>query len=110
MKKLPIQFMIMDVMKMFVIGSENPREGMSSSGRISTFRQRIHRGGIHTVCSIFLTVIVVCEMYSTHALQNIARQRLIQGAITQPNRAKDMCDRDGMKREMEKQNSVRRMA
>lgn len=92
------------------MGSENPSEGISSRGSIIIFIHKMDIGKIRAFWSICFTVTVVCETYSIQALQKRAMKKLIQGAIRQPNRANDICDRDGMNSDMPKLTNVRRMA
>jgi hypothetical protein len=92
------------------MGSENPSEGITSRGSITIFIQRMDTGKIRAFWSICFTVTVVCETYSMQALQKRAMKKLIQGAIRQPKRANDICERDGINSDIPKLTSVRRMA
>ena len=89
------------------MGPVDPKDGIISKGRMMRLAQKIPRGGIHAVLRICPTVIVDSDTYSTQALQNMVRTRLIQGATTQPRRAKRIWESDGKYRAMTKLKRVR---
>jgi hypothetical protein len=92
-----MKFARQDVATTLVKGPAASIEGMSSRGSRIRFIQKIPRGGIQAVLRICSRVTVDFETYSTDALQNIVSIRLIQGATTQPRRANNMWESDGMK-------------
>ena len=89
-----IKFAIVEVATRFVIVPNVI--GIISRGRSTRLTQNMPRGGIQAVLRIRSTVIVLCEMYSTHPLQKIVRIILMQGATIQPSRANRMCESDGI--------------
>jgi hypothetical protein len=92
-----IRFARHDVATTLVKGPSASMEGISSRGSRIRFIQKIPRGGIQAVRRIRSRVTVDLETYSTDAVQNTVRIRLIHGAITQPRSAKRIWDMDGIK-------------
>jgi hypothetical protein len=92
-----MQFARHEVATTLVKGPSASIEGINSRGSRIRFIQKIPRGGIQAVRRICSRVTVDVETYSTDAVQNIVRTRLIQGAMTQPRSAKRIWDMDGTK-------------